>query len=349
MDFIDKINDLSERILKLKDQIKTEEATKTAFIMPFIQALEYDVFNPNELIPEFIADIGTKKGEKVDYAIVLDNKPKILIECKCCGENLDKHNSQLYRYYSCTDARFAIITDGIIYKFYTELEEKNKLDSKPFFIFNMLDFDEIQVNELKKFCKTKFDEETITSTASELKYTREIKNLLSAEYNNPSEEFIRLFAKKVYDGILNKQNLEKFERLTHKAFKQFVNELMNERFKSALVKDTTEKENIIENKEDKEITTTVQELEGFAIIKSILRGKVELERIFYRDNFSYFNILLDNNIRKTLCRLYFNKKQKYIAFIDENKKENKISIENLDAIYNHSELIEKSLNNIIKS
>lgn len=352
MDFINKIRDLSERIPKLREQIQTEEATKTAFIMPFIQALEYDVFNPSEVVPEFIADIGIKKGEKVDYAIIMEGKPKILIECKCCGQDLDKHNNQLYRYFSSTDAKFAIITDGIVYKFYTELDEKNKLDSKPFFIFDMLDFDENQVNELKKFCKSSFDEEAITSTASELKYTREIKNLLIAEYNLPSEEFVRLFAKKVYEGILNKPNLEKFERLTKKAFKQFVNELMNQRFRSALVRETPEKEDkeineVKDEKEEREIVTTIEELEGFAIVKSILMGNIELERVFYRDNLSYFNILLDNSIRKTLCRLHFNTKQKYISFLDENKKDNKYPIENLNEIYKYSDLILQSLKKLL--
>lgn len=350
MDFADKIKQLSERILNLKEKVETEEATKNAFIMPFIQALEYDIFNPNEVVPEFVADVGVKKGEKVDYAIIMENQPAILIECKCCNDNLEKHGSQLYRYFSVTKSKFAILTNGIIYKFYTDLDETNKLDKKPFFIFNMLDFDDNQVLELKKFCKSSFNVENILSTASELKYTREVKNLFYSEYNKPSEEFIRFFASKTYEGRLTQPIIEKFGGITQKAFKHFVNELMNERFQSALVQETPNKE-VKDEKQDvagkkPEVETTIEELEGFAIIKSILRGKIELERLAYRDNLSYFNVLLDDNIRKTLCRLHFNTKQKYISFIDENKKENKVPIEKLDDIYNHTDLIKQALDKI---
>ena len=84
MDFQDIIRQLVERIEKMKDNVLTEEATKNAFIMPFINALGYDVFNPTEVVPEFICDIGTKKGEKIDYAIMQDGKPVILIASIAC-------------------------------------------------------------------------------------------------------------------------------------------------------------------------------------------------------------------------------------------------------------------------
>ena len=109
MDFKDQIKQVGERVVKLKDQIKTEEATKTALIMPFIQCLGYDVFNPLEVVPEFTADIGIKKGEKVDYAILKDGQPTILIECKWWGENLILHDSQLFRYFHTTKAKFGIL------------------------------------------------------------------------------------------------------------------------------------------------------------------------------------------------------------------------------------------------
>ena len=91
MDFKDQIKILADRVSKLKEQILTEEATKNAFIMPFIQALGYDVFNPLEVVPEYITDIGTKKGEKIDYAIFRDGEPILLIECKHWGQDLSLH------------------------------------------------------------------------------------------------------------------------------------------------------------------------------------------------------------------------------------------------------------------
>jgi len=350
MDFIDKIKDFSERIVKLDSQIKTEEATKNAFIMPFIQILGYDVFNPNELVPEFTADIGIKKGEKVDYAIIIDNKPIILIECKCCGENLDKHNSQLYRYFSVTKSKFAILTDGIIYKFFTDLEEPNKLDEKPFFIFNILNFDDNQVSELKKFHKSSFNMDIILSTAEELKYTREIKNILIKEYNNPSESFARFFISKIQDKRITQAILDKFLPITRKAFIQFINDLLNEKLKS-VISDDIKNEIIIEETKNNDlddsktkIITTEEELESFYTIKAILRNIVDTKRIHYRDNASYFNILLDNNKLKTICRLYFNSKQKYIGLFNDEKEENKYPIDSIDNIYNYTDIIVNRLN-----
>lgn len=351
MDFIDKIKNLSERVISLKDQVKTEEAAKNACVMPFLQILEYDVFNPEEVIPEFTADVGTKKGEKVDYAIQINNQPTFLIECKCIGENLDKHDAQLYRYFSVTQARFAILTDGIIYKFYSDLEESNKMDKKPFFIFNLAHFEENEIHELKKFCKSAFDISTILSTANELKYTREIKNILINEYNNPSEDFVKFFASRIHEGRLTQNIIEKYTGITQKAFKDFINEVLKEKIKSIMNGDNASiadnQEETFNNEEKDEsktqIETTIEEIEGFAVIKSILRNEVDVNRITYKDTVRYFNVTLDNNIRKTLCRLYLNKKQKYIAFINDDKKEEKHPVETIDNLYDFSDLLRGKL------
>ena len=140
MDFIDLVKQHSQRVKSLKDNIATEEATKTSLIMPFFAMLGYDVFNPEEFTPEYVADVGIKKGEKVDYAILKDGKPAILIECKWIGEPLASHDSQLYRYFGVSKAKFAILTNGQIYKFFTDLDEPNKMDEKPFLEINRLKY-----------------------------------------------------------------------------------------------------------------------------------------------------------------------------------------------------------------
>ncbi|GHU96731.1 hypothetical protein FACS1894156_8070 [Bacteroidia bacterium] len=132
MDFKDSLVQLAARIEKLKGNIATEEATKNALIMPFIQALGYDVFDPTEIVPEFTCDIGTKKGEKIDYAIMQNGKPAVLIECKHWQQNLELHDNQLLRYFNVANAKFGILTNGITYRFYTDLEAPNKMDEKPF-------------------------------------------------------------------------------------------------------------------------------------------------------------------------------------------------------------------------
>ena len=149
MEFEEKLKEFIERIEKLKDIINTEEATKTSLIMPFFNILGYDVFNPNEFIPEFVADVGIKKGEKVDYAIALNNKITILIEAKSVNENLKKHDSQLFRYFGTSEAKLAILTNGIEYRFYTDLEEANKMDTAPFLTINLLEIKDTDIQDIK--------------------------------------------------------------------------------------------------------------------------------------------------------------------------------------------------------
>ena len=198
MEFNEQIKQFSERVAMLKDTISTEEATKMSLVVPMFQILGYDVFNPLEFCPEYTADVGIKKGEKVDYAILEEGQPNILIECKSCSEQIDKHSSQLFRYFGTTPAKFGILTNGIIYRFYTDLEESNKMDLVPFLEINMLSIKDSSISELKKFCKDNFDKDKIFSTAEELKYSSLIKNILSSEFENPSEEFVRFILSGIY-------------------------------------------------------------------------------------------------------------------------------------------------------
>lgn len=351
MDFKDEIKLFGDKVEKLKNQIQTEEATKNAFIMPFIKVLGYDVFDPFEVMPEFIADIGIKKGEKVDYAIMKEGKPSILIECKHWGESLDPHNSQLFRYFHTTTAKFGLLSNGIIYRFYTDLVEQNKMDEKPFFEFNVTDIKDNQVEELKKFHKSYFNTENIQTTASELKYMNELKTLLNVEFQNPSEGLIKLFAKQIYRGMLTSKIVEQFGTLTKKSIQQYINDLITERLKSALKKENdaeqpdAEKESATTNAEEKGsmIETTEEEKEGYMIVKTILRQWIKPARIAYRDAQSYFAILLDDNNRKTICRLYFNGSRKYIGTFDEQKKETRIEILTVDDIFKFEEILHKTV------
>jgi predicted type IV restriction endonuclease len=350
MDFKDEIKAFGDRAEKLKSQISTEEATKNAFIMPFIKALGYDVFNPLEVVPEFVADIGIKKGEKVDYAILRDGQPSILVECKHWSENLDVHNSQLFRYFHTTKAKFGILSNGIVYRFYTDLVEPNKMDEKPFLEFNVTDIKDNQIEELKKFHKSYFDVDNIVNTASELKYMTELKAAINTEFQNPTDNFVRHFGKQIYSGTLTAKVMEQFTALTKKSIQQYINDIITERLKSALKKEndgeliSPEQEvamaTVLEKTESK-IETTDEEMEAFLIVKTVLRQKINASRVAYRDNQSYFAILLDDNNRKTICRLYLNGQKKYFAIIDEQKKEVKTEIATIDDIFNFAETLNK--------
>ncbi len=176
------------------------------------------MFDPTEVIPEFSADVGVKKGEKVDYAIIKDGRVIMLVECKASGVDLDQaHASQLFRYFSVTEARIAVLTNGVVYRFYSDLEEPNKMDSKPFLVFNLLDAQDALVAELKKLTKSSFDLDEIMTTAGELKYTREIKRILTDQLDHPSEHFVRLFASEVHPGRITQAVRQQFTEFTRKA------------------------------------------------------------------------------------------------------------------------------------
>jgi len=352
MDLVDKMKDLASRMPKQMEHIQTEEATKNAFIMPFISSLGYDVFNPFEVIPEFTADIGAKKGEKVDYAIKKDDDIIILIECKWSGADLHKdHASQLYRYFSVTEARFAILTNGIEYQFYSDIDEPNKMDSKPFFEFNVLRFDDHQIEELKKFTKSSFSLEDILNTASTLKYTGAIKKILEEELKNPSEAFVRFFASQIYDGRLTQQVIEQFTTIVKEARSQFVNERIKERLESALSSEKSESnpELVAEqesstdtNSSNDGIETTQDEVDGYNIVKAILREVIDVKRIAMRDTKSYCGILLDDNNRKPICRLHFNYSQNYLG-VFSGKNEQRIEIDSIDDIFKYADRIKSTI------
>ena len=351
MDFKDYIKQIGDRVVKLKDQIHTEEATKNAFIMPFLQALGYDVFNPLEVVPEFISDIGLKKGEKIDYAIFKDGAPTILIECKHWAQNLSIHDGQLLRYFHVSKAKFGLLTNGIIYRFYSDLVDANKMDEKPFLEFNISEIKDNQIEELKKFHKTIFDAESIVNTASELKFINELKQLFQQEINNPSPEFVKHFARQVYPSIVTAKVLEQFTILTRRSVQQHISDLITERLKTALTKEdeaTKEQEAIQAEQtkvEESKVVTTEDELEGFMIVKTVLRQKISVSRISHRDAQSYFAILLDDNNRKTICRLYLNGSKKYLAILDDQKKEIKNEISCIDDIFNFSDALLKVVEN----
>lgn len=344
MDFNERLQTLAEKIPQIQENLQTEEATKNALILPFLHSvLGYDVFNPNEVIPEYTADTPNKKGEKVDYALIKDNEVQILIECKKFKEPLSvKHASQLFRYFSVSNARLAILTNGSEYKFFTDLDAPKKMDEKPFLELDLEHLDEQLFPEVKKLTKNSFDIESIVNAAGDLKYLNGIKKHINEQFSNPDEEFVRFFAAKVYDGVLTKKVKDQFSPLITKALKQFLNDSVNARLQSALASDLSsdtsevnEAEEIGANERESKIVTTDEEVDGYNVVKAILRQKFDVSRIVGRDTQSYFGVLLDDNNRKPLCRLLFNGKQKYLGIMQEDKSVLRQPIENIDDIYNH--------------
>lgn len=350
MDLIDNMKTLSQKITRIKDTLTTEEATKNALIMPFISMLGYDVFDPTEVVPEYTSDIGTKKGEKVDYAIFKEGAPIMFFECKKCGSDLEvNHASQLYRYFATNSKiRLAVLTNGIHYHFYSDLEESNMMDKKPFLEVNMLDIQEASINELKKLSKQSFNIDNIINSAGEMKYMKETNRVIREQWENPSEEFVKFFVTQIYSGVKTQKVMALFTDIVKRSLSQFINDEINARIKSALnqePKQDAEKEQ--EPATDNKISTTQDEIEAYLVVKAISREFVDISRINYKDNMNYFSVQLDDSIRKQYCRFYFNGRQKYIAVFDNpERKEEKLPIELIDDIYKYSDRIKASFETI---
>lgn len=340
----DTIKNLKARIEQTIDKIQTEEATKNAYILPFIQMLGYDIFNPLEVVPEFTADIGIKKGEKVDFAIFKDGQPAILIECKDCRNQLSiNYESQLFRYFHTTKAEFSILTNGLIYQFYTDLEETNKMDNKPFMEINVLEPEKINYSELQKFTKANFDASNVRKTADLLKCTSAIKRVLMQELSDPSEDFVRMVFKKMDCGgsMFNEKAKEKISPLVKSAIESFINEKVKANLDIAL-QNTVKAQEITERESATvkgDIQTTQEEIDAFNIIKAISTEIVEPGRISLRDAKTYCAIFFDDNNRKPICRLFFNTKDKLMIAFPAPCLDEKIQISNVQELYKFKDRI----------
>lgn len=351
MDFSEKIDALADQAGKIREHVQTEEATKTSLVMPFFQALGYNPFDPREVVPEYTADVGTKKGEKVDYAIMRDNAPIFLVEVKSCGCSLDQGKAnQLLRYFNATpSAKVGILTDGIIYKFFSDLDQTNIMDQKPFMVFDFTSPDPTLTGELEKLTNERYDAETALTAAQHLKYTREIKRYFQTQYQTPEDEFVRFVTSKVYSGRITQATMDDFHPRVLQAFKGFISELIAERLHQVMDQENmpaAELQPPIDQAEPEPqpepksaIVTTEEEIEAYLIVKSILRESVEPARVVMRDQQSYCGVILDDNNRKPLCRLHFNTKQKYLGTFDTEKIETRHPIDSLNDIFNHAEAL----------
>ncbi len=346
-EFASKMKQFASRIEQFGGTITNEEQTKNSLILPFFSALGYDVFNPLEFIPEFTADVsGVKKGERVDFAIKLDGQVAILVEAKELNASLDKHTTQINRYFNVVDAKFAIITNGREYRFYTDLEKENIMDEKPFLTIDMTDLKDAQINELFKFVKENFDSENITSTASDLKYVSQIKAFFTHAIESPNDDFVRLLLDEIgYDGVKRQNVIDEFKPMVSRAVQSLISERVNDRLSSALnstkvsndeeIVVTTEDSSI--EKSDNQIVTTEDELEVYTITKLILSKIIPSNRVFYRDNTTYFNILIDDNNRRWVLRAYFNSSRSWIVLND--KENTQIEFNQPIDIYSHADQI----------
>lgn len=329
-----------EEILKLAadvpnqiERLQTEEATKHAFVLPLLKALGYNVFDSNEVIPEFVADVGVKRREKVDYAIKKDDQVIMIVECKACTVQLGKKQiSQLARYFTWTDATVGVLTNGVTYQFYADLINPNKLDPTPFFEFSMLNIKPGHITELEGFKKDAFNPEEILNHAMDLVYKKQIQQVMLNELTSPSDDLVKFFLSRIYEGRKTKTAVLKFTPIVKQALADLFADQKRQDLKTILADASSSR-----HKKDKtQIVTTEEELEGYRIVRAIIGQITDAQRVAIRDTASYCGILLDDNNRKAICRLHFNRTQKYLGLFDEQKKETRVAIDEVADIENYA-------------
>lgn len=342
MDFEASIAELQSRLRQHREILETEESAKTTLVLPFLRALGFDVFNPSEVKAEFTCDVGTKKGEKVDYALCVNGEVTVLVECKPVSSELSiKHASQLFRYFAATNARFSLLTNGVIYKFFTDSDKANMMDEAPFFTFNLDDYRKGDLRNLAAFQKSEFDVDRIVAQAGTLKLQSLVMAELKKEFADPSDEFVRVIASRLHEGILTKPVRDRYQAAISVSIDTLIRQRIDERLQSAISR-MDEPEVPVELEAPvsaEEIETTQVEIDGFNIIRAICAKVVSPDRIVMRDAKSYCAILLDDNNRKTVARMHFNSaKARYLGLFTGKDEEKKPVAGPID-IYQHADAI----------
>ena len=334
------IAELATKLREHREILETEEAAKTTLVMPFLRALGYDIFNPAEVKPEFTCDVGTKKGEKVDYALCVGGEVQMLVECKPVSSELSpKHASQLYRYFAATNARISLLTNGVMYQFYTDSDRPNMMDDKPFLTFNLESYRKADLAHLANFMRSDFDVDRIVRQAGNLKLQSQVTALLREEFSTPSEDFVRLVASRIHDGRLTEQVRSRFESAITNAISGLIRDGVNERLETAMrggepVEAATEDE-----EPDGAIVTTQVEIDGFNIVRAIAASKIDPSRVVLRDAKSYCAVLLDDNNRRSIARLHFNSDTARYLGLFSGKDEERVPVSGPIDIYQYRDRI----------
>ncbi len=331
MSFKEDVADLAKRAISAQAVAQTEEATKNAIVMPFLRVLGFDVFDPTQIIPEYVADVGLKKGEKIDYAVKIGNRIEYLVEAKSVSTNLrDAQYSQLFRYFHTCDANIGILTNGLHIWFFTDLDAPNKMDAAPFFKFDLLSYDDNDLRELEKFHKANFSIENIQAAASSLKYLRGAMAFIEGQWANPDEDFVRMVARGFYEGKLTSAVVEGFKPIVRRAFDDLFRQRARQKIDVAFDGGS---EDSIPSIDDNKVDTTPDELQGFMIVRAIAAEVSPVSRIIMRDAQSYCAVLFDDNNRKPIVRMHFNGKQKFVTVFGADKSEKRHDIAQIEDLF----------------
>jgi hypothetical protein len=334
MGLLDDLRRLSDQVRKRQAFSRGEEATKNALILPFLGVLGYDVFDPTEVQPEYTSDFAKKRAggpsEKVDYALYLGGAPAMFIECKAADVEPHQHGGQLARYFNATPSvKVAVVTNGIRYMFFTDLEEQNIMGDKPFFEFDVLGFSERDAETLEAFTKSKFDPAMVRNRAEDIIYTGKVTHYVNELLRNPSESFTRFLLGEIdiTTGKLTAKRVEKFVPIVRKAIQSTLLDMATRSIKLetndapaapvtpqpvALVAPAAATNSPQE--QARGIVTTQEEVDAFEIIRRICGDSSFAEKypVAYRDAASYFGVNIGKP-KKWFLRLFFDGKRKSVV------------------------------------
>lgn len=339
MDFKNALKEKLKRGLSAKTDLRSEEDTKRVLVVPFIEALGYDTRNPAEFLSEYSATGGSGR---VDYAILKDRTPVIIVECKpASNTQLIDNRGQLRRYFSDIKPDVAILTNGTLYQFFSNLDREEEMDSTPFLEVDLGDCDDgafgepgaPAINALSAFTKTEFTSERAREAALALKYKRGIRRFIEQQFygNALAPDFVELLARRVHTGSITKRVRENVGDLSKEVIKEFKDALSNAAAESS------------------ENTATSGEVEGYHIVKNILWNVLDNDRVVMRGFQSYCSIRLDDDNRngRTICRLRFKDlNRKRVGLFDADSEE-QIRIDALGEINNYAERIRQTARQIL--
>ena len=346
MDFKERLEQFAREVNARKDNVPNEESTKASLILPFFRLLGYDTENPKEVAFEYVADLGEGKSEKVDVALLYNGKADVVVECKPYRADLGKYHGQLFKYFVAARARFGILTNGVEYRFYTDLDNANLMDAAPFLVVDLLDIKESQVPELKKFCRDRFSVSAITSSAEKLKYTRSFQKTLAGELKRPSDSLVRHFLAACHSGVKTQQLVEKYRPVLKRVVDNQINEILEARMNLVIHPERSVPGGLTHPapaSSGSQIVTTGEEIEAYCLVKQALSGMVEARDISYKDTGSYFGVLYAGNTWKWICRFRFSSTSKVLILPDADKNEVKIELRDVYEIPRYADKLQEVL------
>ena len=328
MGLIEDLRLLSEQVKKRQGFIKGEEATKQAIILPFLQAIGYDVYDPTITQPEYVADFAKKRGgvlEKVDYALHLGGKPALFIECKAVDMAPEDHDGQLARYFNATPSvRIGIVTNGLRYRFFTDLQAKNVMDANPFMEFNILSFTERDVELLRPFTKDAYNAESIQEHAEEIIFVDKVTVLINELLRNPSESFVRFLLAEVdlVSGRVTKGVVERFIPIVKKAIQTTLLDMMTKSIQQEIAQPNSQPApvpqpvaegllkaaGVSEPGQSNAVVTTEFEMQIYDVVQRLCSESAIKQAIAYKDAAQYFAINL-GKVQSWFLRVFTNGKR----------------------------------------